>query len=388
MGSQSSNPYAPPKQVSPREDARQDAAKSLEELGRVPFAGRVTEKELDEYLRADGHVGCARLLMLAAAFGGLLSTLPMLGISFLAISVGGMGIVAIVLTVSTMPYRRLMFTNANPDWAEPIEGALQSEGIRLNRLHSSTYYHWNWYGETVISEHVVALIPATQAGAPLLITREMLSSQSAWEALQQVAKTIGNMSGDPKFEEVRREENLRILKDRKRGWTFSPPDDAIAFEGIVWSHDYALLPSAYRIRQRPLRTHLVNYGLVAFAGLLLAGCSGLIFSHLAVLPVLVGIYLLVAIAMGRRRRARRGQVIFYLRGYASSESLVTDFGLAVSETKWHGLSEAGNQADHVVLKRDRVNNFIVIRRDMITDESTWNRFRQLVREKSLATVAT
>jgi hypothetical protein len=388
MGSQSTNPYAPPTPVSPRENTPLTAAKTLEELGRLPFAGRVTQQELDEYLRADGHVGCARLLMLGAAFGGLLSTLPMLGIPFLAISVGGMGIVAIVLTVSTMPYRRLMFTNANPDWAEQIEGTLQAEGIRLNRLHSSTYYHWNWYGETVISEHVVALIPATQAGAPLLITREMVSNQTAWEALQRVAKLIGNGPGDPNSEEVRRDENLRILKDRKRGWTFSPPDDAIAFEGIVWSHDYALLPTAYRARQRPLRTHLVNYGLTAFAGLLLAGCSGLIFSHLAVLPVLVGVYVLVTIALGRRRRARRGQVIFYLRGYASDESLVTDFGLAVSETKWQGLSGAGNQPDYVVLKRDRINNFIVIRRDMIPDESTWNRFRDMVREKSEATFET
>ena len=388
MGSQSTNPYAPPTPVSPREETRLDTATTLEQLGRVPLAGRVREQELDEYLRADGHVGCARLLMLGVAFGGLLSTLPMLGIPFLAISVGGMGIVAIVLTVSTMPYRRLMFTNANPDWAEPIEGTVQAEGIRLNRIHSSTYYNWKWYGEAVISEHVVALLPATQAGSPLLITREMVASQSAWEALQQVAKSINNASGDPKSEEIRREENLRILKDGKRGWTFSPPADAIAFEGIVWSHDYALLPQAYRVRQRPLRTHLVNYGLTAFAALMLAGCSGLIFSHLAVLPSLVAIYLLVAVAMGRRARARRGQVIFYLRGYASQESLVTDFGLAVSETKWPGLTAAGNQPDCVVLKRDRINNFIVIRRDMIAEGSTWNRFRDLVREKSEATVKT
>lgn len=388
MGSQSTNPYAPPTPASPREETRLGAATTFEELGRVPFAGRVTDQELDEYLRTDGYVGCARLLMLGVAFGGLLSTLPMLGVPFLAIAVGGMGIVVIVLTVSTITYRRLMFTNANPDWAEPIEGTLQAEGIRLNRLHSSTYYHWNWYGDTVIGEHVVALLPATQAGTPLLITREMVSSQSAWEALQHVAKSIGNLSGDPKSEEVRREENLRILKDRKRGWTFAPPDDAIAFEGIVWSHDYALLPRAYRVRQRPLRTHVVNYGLTVFAGLLLAGCSGLIFSHLAVLPVLVGIYLLAAIALGRRRQARRGQVIFYLRGYASDESLVTDFGLAVSETKWQGLSEAGNQPDCVVLKRDRINNFIVIRRDMIAEESSWNRFREMVRAKSDATTAT
>ena len=44
------------------------------------------------------------------------------------------------------------------------------------------------------------------------------------------------------------------------------------------------------------------YGLVAFAGLILAGCSGLLFNRIAILPVLVTIYVVAAIAIGRRRR--------------------------------------------------------------------------------------
>ena len=378
MNSDPTNPYAPPNPVASQNQARRGAMESLRQLGSIPFAGRIRRRELDEYLRADGHVGGARLAILAMGFGGIFFVLAFLGIPFLAVSVGAMGILTISLIVSTLPYRRLMFTNANPDWEQAMRGSIQPEGIRLNREHSSTFYRWNWFGETVTSPTLVALQPATQAAAPLMIARDMIPTEDAWELLRQVTDEVGATSNRLETEDLRRDQNLRILKDQQRGWTFTPPPDAIAFEGIVWSDDFNLLPRPYQARVRPLRTHLVIYGLVTFMGLILAGCSGLLFKQIAILPVIVTIYLVAAIAIGRRRRRSSGEVIFYLQGYALESSLVTDFGLAVSETTWPGLAMLANHEHHIVLRRCGLNNFVVIRKDMFADQNAWDRFRQLV----------
>ncbi len=386
MNPDSANPYAPPGPVAAQEEVRQSVAESLRKLGSIPFSGHVGDQELDEYLRADGHVGWARLTLLALGFGGIFAALPLLGAPFIAISAGAMGILLIVLTVSTPLYRRMMFKTANPDWDEMIRGSLEPEGVRLNREQNSTFYRWNWFGEPVTSRNLVALMPATQTAAPLLITREMIANVDDWDLLRQVTEEIGTIASQQETEDLRRDQNLRILKDQQRGWTFTPPPDAIAFEGIVWSDDYALLPRQYQTRIRPLRTYLVIYGLVAFVGLILAGCSGLLFEQIAIIPVLVTIYFVAAIAIGRRRRrGTSGDVIFYLRGYALQSSIVTDFGLAVSETVWPGLAMVVNQEQHVVLRRCGINNFVVIRNDMFADEDDWGRFRRLVREKLAGT---
>ncbi len=385
MKPESPNPYAPPSPVAPEEEVRLGIAASVEQLGSVSFAGCVSPRELDEYLRADGHVGCARLMILVIGFGGIFSVLPILGIPFLAISAGAMGLLGIAVTVSTLPYRRLMFINANPDWGELIRGSLQADGIHLSREHSSTYYHWNWYGEAITGENVIALLPATQTASPLLITREMLDGPDEWDRLKQVTRAFRSTASVGETEDLRRDENLRILKANERGWRFTPPADAIPFEGIVWSDDYERLPRQYRQRHRPIRTHLVIYGLVAFAGLILAGCSGVLFRQVAILPVLVAIYVIAAIGLGRRRHRGSGDVIFYLRGYALDSSIVTDFGLAVSDTEWAGLSMVADEDQHVVLRRCSIHNFIVIRQDMLADEATWIQFRELLRKKIACT---
>jgi Flp pilus assembly protein TadB len=302
MSSDSPNPYAPPNPLASQEEVLLGVAEAVEKLGTVAFAGNVRQHDLDEYLRADGHVGCARLLMLLIGFGGIFMSLSVIGIPFLAISIGTTGILTIAVTVSTIPYRRRMFQNANPEWSETVNGSLRPDGVHVRRDLSSTYYHWNWFGEAITSENVIALLPATQAASPLLITRGMTVGLDEWDRLIQVTQAIGSTSKPGESEDQRRDQNLRILKDKQRGWRFTPPTDAIAFEGIVWSDDFQLLPRHYRRRERPARTYMVNYGLVGFMGLILAGCSGLLFAQIAIIPVLVSVYVVAAILLGRRRR--------------------------------------------------------------------------------------
>lgn len=384
MNPDSPNPYAPPRTAPSAEvppDPIGDALETLKAIGPVPFEGQVTGADLDEYLRSDGHVGCARLAALAIGFGAILALLPMLGMMFATIAVGLAGILAIVLTASTLPYRRMMFINANPDWADPIRGNISGEGIEVRRKHSTSEYRWNWYGEAVTSENVLTLVPATQPGTPLLITRDMMATHDAWDLIQRAGLALRREHDQEDGFERRRLENLRILRSGNRNWAAQAPKDAIPFEGIVWSDDWSRLPSAQQMRERPRRTYAVIYGLVACAGLVMAGCSGLLFDQIALLPMLVGLYVLIAIAWGRRRRARSRDVVFYLRGYASQACLATDFGLAVSETQWPGLRVVAAEQRHIVLQRIDQSNFIVIRHDMFSEESNWDRFRQLVEQQ-------
>jgi hypothetical protein len=333
---------------------------------------------LDEYLRHDGHVGCLRLASLAIGFTIFFLMLAALGFGFQLISIGALGIVATILAVSTLAYRRLVFTNLNPEWNEAIQGTISPEGIRVVRSDSNTFYRWSWYGEAASSASVVALIPATQSGTPLLITREMLPTVEAWQAIKSAAGRIVSDTSEREASYVRRDQNVQVLKDRQREWSLNPPAEAICFEGIVWSDDLALVYPRTSRHLRPLRTHIVTGSLFVFAGLILAGCSGLLFDNPLFFVPLVVTYVVATVIIGRKRYRASREVIYYLRGCASQSSVITDVGLAVSETNWPGLTLLLNRDHALVLQRKRIGNLIVIRRDMLADESAWMQLRELV----------
>ena len=384
MSQDETNPYAPPSTPQPDVAKPESISDAVIGLGEVKFAGAVGPNDLDAYLRVEGHVGCARMALLAIVLGTLLSAFPFMGLTYFAIALGTMGCLLIILTVSTLPYRRLVFININPGWADPLSGHFGTEGIHVRRDFTNTFYRWNWFTEAVESDRVIALLPATQAASPLILTIDMFASADDWERLQVVASALRRRSAEPSQDDAIREENLQILRDQERDWTFTPPQDTIRFEGIVWSDDYNRLPRSAQQRERPMRTHFVIYGLLIFSGLILGGCSGVIFQRVALLPVVVAVYFFAAVAIGRRRQKRIRSVIYYLRGYAGSESLVTDFGLSVGETAWSGLKLEAQDETCLVLLRRNLNNFIVIRRDMIPDDGSWQRLSKMINERTSA----
>lgn len=379
MNSDSANPYAPPTPLTTKPSLEKDIDGWPQPSEPIVFSGRVSQRGLEDYLRADGHIGCVGLSSMAIGCGGILLIFAtqFAGLHFGAFAAGSMGILMVVVTVSTLKYRKLVYQTSNPEWNDPVQGSVQVTGIRLHRGFSTTFYQWDWYGDAVASTNMIGLLPATQLTAPLLITREMAPSDEDWGYLQQVAGVIRSSAARSRGGANRRDDNLTTIKNPRRSWTIEPPRDAIKFSGLVQNRDLARLPNRDRVRQRPLRTHFVIYSLVGFGGVLLAGCSGLLFEQVAILPVLAGLYFVAAILIGRRRQALGGEV-FYLKGYAFDDGLVTDFGLAVSETTWPGLKRLTQDEDRMVLRRQNIDHFIIIRRDMFEDETAWDRFRVLI----------
>ncbi len=235
------NPYAPP----PTESFAEFPVPSLETLERVgpiSFAGAPHEYALREFLRSHGHVGCAYLFVV-----GIVLTFVLFSVSVVAggfpLALGGIGIVMIVLTVSTTPYRRLVFESINPRWNQPTQGVLSTEGVRIQRENSSVFFRWDWFGGAVVSEQVVALLPATQAAQPILITQAMLVHLNDWSRLLEVAAAIGVVSDDAPIDDQQSAQNRRLLRQASRARSINPPQGAIAFEGVLSSDDFAASPS-------------------------------------------------------------------------------------------------------------------------------------------------
>ncbi len=194
MDSTKPNPYAPP-QTESFAEVPAPSLDTLKQIGPISYAGAPDERALDEFLSAYGHVDWGYLLIVGVVLTFILLAVSLFMGGFL-LAFGGIGLVIIVLTVSTSSYRRLVFKNINPRWNRPSHGVLTAEGVRIDRKRSSSFFRWDWYGGAVISDQVVALLPATQTAQPLIITQAMLVKLDDWSRLLEVAGAIGIVSDE------------------------------------------------------------------------------------------------------------------------------------------------------------------------------------------------
>jgi hypothetical protein len=321
---------------------------------------------------------------------GFVLTFVLLSVSLVAggfpLALGGIGLVLIVLTVSTTPYRRLVFENINPRWNQPTQGVLNTEGVRIERESSSVFFRWDWFGGAVVSEQVVALLPATQAAQPILITQAMLVNLNDWSRLLEVAAAIGIVSDEAPIDDQQSADNLRLLRRANRVRSIDPPEGAIAFEGVLSGQDFARVPKLYRWRERPLRSYVVVVGLFFFGSFVVIAISQLLFQQMAFLPAFILTYIVLAgIGIAMRKMRRRGvnrDVVYYLNAFATNSSLVTDFAITVTTVDWSALRLVLRTTDVVVLRRREWIQFIVARRDMFASDADWKRFNEFVERKA------
>lgn len=380
MNHVSANPYAPP----PTESSPPRPATSIDrmaELGRLAFRGSVDEGALREFLRHDGHVSWGRQLAIALGLALFVPAMAMMATVVLALAAAFMGIVLVMLVVSTMPYRRLVFQNINPHWAEPIEGELSSEGVQLRRRFATSFFRWDWFHEAIVGNQVVALIPATKSGQPILIARTMVSQQEQWEHLCDVARSVGVDSESNVALAQTRSQNLRMLRDKSRRRRVAVPAGAIAFEGILTIEDFDQIPRRLKQRSRPVRAYIVLSMLFFFGALFIAGISMAVFQQVLLLPALAILYIIAGALMGRLRRHKfDAQAVYYLKAIADQEGVTTDFEITTTTIPWHALMPTVWTADAVVLQRRDWQQFIVARRDMFADHQQWLRFNGLLEQ--------
>jgi hypothetical protein len=374
------NPYAPP-QTESFAEVPAPSLETLKQIGPIPYAGGPDERALDEFLYAYGHVDWGYLLVVGFVLTFVLLSVSLFMGGFL-LAFGGIGLVIIVLTVSTTSYRRLVFENINPRWNQPNHGALTAEGVRIDRKQSSAFFRWDWYGGAVISDQVVALLPATQPAQPLLITQAMLLKLDDWSRLLEVASAIGLVSDEAPIDNQHRQKNLRLLRRANRARSIAPPPGAIAFEGALDADDFQRLPDRFRWRERPLRSYAVIAGLFFFGSFVVIAISQSVFQQLAFLPAFILIYAVLAgigFAFRKlRRRNVRSNAIYYLVAFATDTSLVIDFLITTTKVDWSALRLVSRTKDRIVLQRREWIQFIVARRDMFSSEEDWQRFNELV----------
>jgi hypothetical protein len=373
VNSANANPYAPP-QAEVSWEIPAPLVETLDTDGPISFAGAVDEAHLHEFLKSDGHVGCAQMLLGLISLSLILLVLAFLGGGFTAIAIGCLGVIVVTLTVSTIPYRRLVFQNINPDWNRPRRGLMRADGVVVRRDETALFLRWDWFDGAVIGDRFVAFLPATQRAAPLLVTRSMLVNLDDWNRLTQVAGAISVDSERFSKGDQRRGQNQRILRDRSRARTVDVPTEAIPFQGTLTAAELARVPGRYRRRQRPLRTYVVNTVLVTHVGLVLAGLSQLFLEQALALPIVVLFYVVVTAVLGRWR-GRDGRVIVnYLNAFATESSVVSDFAVTTAEVSWSALQPVLRTDDVVVLQRRQWIQFIVARRNMFASDEAWQRF--------------
>lgn len=373
------NPYAPPSTES-YVDVPASSFETLTEIGPIPYTGAPDEQAVSDFLRAHGHVSGCYLLVIGITLTLVLLSLSLLTQSLL-LAVGGIGLVVIVLAVSTIRYRRLVFENLNPRWKEQTLGELNADGVRIQRRHSSVFFRWDWYGGAVISQHLVALLPATQHANPFIITRDMLVRLDDWDRLLEVAGAVGIVSDESPLDDARRQHNLRLLRYAQRPRSIEPPADSIAFGGALDAVDFRRLPKRYRWQERPLRSYAVVTGLFFFGSLVVIAVFKAAFQQMPFLPALILVYITLAI-IGvalriRLRQTARSRRVYYLQAFATESSLVTDFAITTTRVDWSGLRLVRHPPDRLVLRRREWNQFIVVRRDMFGSDQDWQRFRSL-----------
>ncbi len=368
------NPYAPPRVESLVE--RPTWSDSTFEGEPIAFSGTVGREDLRQFLRAESDVDLAHLAAIGFAVAVILAALAILGGWFAVASLGGTGLTLIVLTVSTTPYRKLVFENLNPHWNSPVRGELRSDGIHLHRESASAFYRWDWYGRGVVGDQVVAFLPATQMAQPLLLTRSMLVGLEDWDRVVTIAKSIGGGTEDPAANELRlRDQNLRILRQPRRERTVDVPDGAIALQGRLTVADFSRIPRRHRRRERPLRTNMVIAGLLVFGGMLLAAISELIFGSIALLPGLALAYAASGYLFGRIRRLKPdGNSVYYMNAFATESKFVSDFAITTTTVAREALRLTMRTDDLIVLRRREWVQFIIARRDMFASDQDWERF--------------
>lgn len=373
------NPYAPP-QTESFAEVPASSLDTLKQIGPISYVGAPDEQALYEFLRAYGHVGVGYLLVVGLVLTFVLLTVSLLMGDFL-LAFGGIGLLMIVLTVSTTSYRRLVFENINPRWNHPTHGVLNAEGVQIEREQSTTFFCWDWYGGAVISDQVVALLPATQTAQPLIITQAMLVKLDDWSRLLEVASAIGIVSDEEPIDDRHRQRNLRLLRRTDRVRSIEPPDGAISFEGVLDADDFQRVPDRHRWRERPLRSYAVVAGLVFFGSFVVIAISQSVFQQIAFLPAFFLIYAVLAgIGFAFRKMQRRrikSDVIYYLDAFATDSSLVTDFVITTTRIDWSALRLVLRTTDVVVLQRREWIQFIVARRDMFASDTDWQRFNAM-----------
>ena len=381
MNSPDANPYAPPQTEVSRE-LPTPSIETLEAHGPISFSGVVDQQDLNQYLRTDGHVGCAPMLGALICVGLILLFPLMVGGGLAAIAIGALGIVVVTLSVSTIPYRRLVFQNINPDWRQPKQGQLRPDGVTIERAGTRIFYRWDWFDSAIVADRVVAFLPATQRGAPLLITQSMLTDLEYWIRVQQVAQAVAVTTIQSPDGDQRRYQNERILRDRHRPRTVEVPNGAVPFQGPLTAAELANVPGRFRPRQRPTRTYVVNTILIVHIGLILAGVSLLVFRGLLTLPIVVSLYIISAIFFGRWRSRESHAIVNYLNAFATPSSIVSDFAVTTADVPWSSLQVVLRTDDTVVLRRREWIQFVVARRKMFDSDDSWQQFKDWVDESS------
>ena len=254
MNQTPTNPYAPP--PSGVDVARPlPSLETLDSHGPIRFSGAMQDRDLDEFLRADGHVGCVTSIAQGLCLGIIALALLVQGGGLVGLAIGTLGFFLVMSIVSTVHYRRLVFENENPDWAAVRHGELVADGIRLLEDEGTRFYRWLWYGDAIIADRWVVFVPANGTNQPVLVASDMLDQTADWDRVRDVAAAIA-LRLHTRGETRQHQKNLSRMRTPSRPRSIAVPPDALAWSGTVRSprlQPVASGPAAAR-RNRLART--------------------------------------------------------------------------------------------------------------------------------------
>ncbi|MFK8110858.1 MAG: hypothetical protein AB8B91_01570 [Rubripirellula sp.] len=377
------NPYAPP-QSEPEHPDAVAAEQSLRLEAPIPFAGSPEPSDIRSFLYQCGHVGHGFLFMLGLTIGCILLyvLIAMSTIPATLIACGGLGLLLVVLVVSTVPYRSLVFRSTNLHWDEPVSGELTEEGIRLERSAVTTFFQWEWYCGCVVTSHFVAFLPATQTSQPLFVTRSMLTRLGDWERLEAIVEFVGTLREPSANADRAGERNRRKLRAKRNFNPASVPDGAVPFVGQLTPNHFSEIPTRVRRREKPVRSQLVIATLVTSMAAVVIGVAILIGIHFdSLLRNFVSYLVLGYVAywvIAFLRNRGQDKPIYYVNAYADETFVVSDFGLTKTTVPWAYLGVVQQSDEMVVLQRQGWLQFTIARREMFASENLWERFRELV----------
>lgn len=380
------NPYQPPTEIREDEtstDGYQTAIRQFDEIGPIPFSGNPGHDGLNRFLANYDNVNWSTIILAFFLCGsGLMFFALVRSTGMFLVWLGGSCFVLAGITVSTRFYRKLMFTDANPDWSDVCIGEVNQHGIRIQRSHSTVFSSWDCVSRIVVQPDSMAIIIPDVIGQSLILTRDMLKDDGDHFRLKHWLQRVNDRhlsSGT----EADRMQILQVLqRDPTRARTIEVPTDAIAFSGAIHHEDVMRVRGDVRPRRLRVRARIVQLAillsitLIASGVFLLLGIDG---------PETI--LLLAATIILWSRWARRGRpqssssntgTYQYLNGFINHEGITADASAVVTTMPWSQIKVVKQADDFVCLRHTSTPRILIAKRDMFETQTEWSSFNQII----------
>ncbi len=367
-----------------------DPAATVIEHESVAFAGVADRRDLKELMSSYDNLGWYPIVTVILFLSLLQLWATILSGVLAVIVAGGALIVALISVTSSSWYRMRVFQAAHPQWYQPVQGELTATGLQIQRISDSSFYRWNYFAGVVVTDRLVAFMPALESECPILICPGMLPPAVSMDELKTFARSVKVVCESKSEGQGINDAHQLVMKAPDRDRTAKVPEGAIPFQGMVRGADINAVPRQLSRPSRPLRANIIRVmlgigmGLVGLGMLTLLGrvpfaTTTWFLLAVAFVPLVLGWMSLFRVEV---RQVADDAELYYLIGHADDTGITTDFFVSVTTCPWRNMQVVDQSEERIVLARKMTRRLLITKREMFAASEDWHKFRELVQSKT------